>query len=75
MKWGNCGDIGTGTTSEWYRYPSAIEEPVDFWYRYHTNWYRYQHEIFDGFKRNFDLGVRACSSFDSHFEITNVDCI
>ena len=38
-------------------------------------WYRYQHVIFAGFKRNFDLGARARLSFDSHFEITNVDCI
>ena len=29
---------------------------VRFWYRYHTNWYRYQNAIFAGFKRNFDLG-------------------
>ena len=46
-----------------------------FWYRYHTNWYLYRNAIFAGFKRNFDLGARVRSSFDSHFEITNVDCI
>ena len=38
-------------------------------------WYQYRNAIFVGFKRNFDLGARARSSFDSHFEITNVDCI
>ena len=37
---------------------------MQFWYRYHTNWYRYQHAIFVGFKRNFDLGARARLSFD-----------
>ena len=41
VKIGNYGDIGTGTKSEWYWYPSAVREPVEFWYRYHTNWYRY----------------------------------
>ena len=75
VKLGNCGDIGTGTKSKWYRYPSVVGEPVKFWYRYHTNLYRYRNAIFAGFKRNFDLGVRARLSFDSHFEITNVDCI
>ena len=46
-----------------------------FWYRYHINWYQYQIAIFAEIKRNFNLGAKAFLSFDSHFEITNVDCI
>ena len=55
--------------------PTAFGVPVHFLYRYHTNRYRYQHAISTGCERNFDLGVRARSSFDPHFEITNKECI
>ena len=40
---------------------------MHFWYQYHTNWYQYQHAIFAGFERNFNLGARERSSFDHHF--------
>ena len=55
--------------------PIAFGVPVHFWYWYHTNWYWYQHAISVGCESNFDLGARACSSFDPHFVITNEDCI
>ena len=95
MKWGNCGDISTGTKSSGIgthiqmrcsgvlvSVPSQSGTSTHMQMRcsgvlvpYHTNLYRYQHAIFVGFKRNFNLGARARSSFDSNFEITNVDCI
>ena len=55
--------------------PQGCGVPAHFWYRYHTYWYRYQHAISTGFEHNFNLGARACSSFDHHFEITSEDCI
>ena len=55
--------------------PQGCGVPVHFWYRYHTFWYRYQHAISAGLEQNFNIGARACSSFDHHFEITNEDCI
>ena len=48
--------------------PQRCGVPVHFWYRY-------QHVISAGLEQNFNLGVRAHSSFDHHFEITNQNCI
>ena len=50
--------------------PQGCGVPVHFWY-----WYRYQHAISAGLEHNFNLGARARSFFDHHFEITNEDCI
>ena len=55
--------------------PQGCGVPVHFWYRYHTYWYRYQHAISVGLEQNFNLGARARSCFDHHFEITNDDFI
>ena len=55
--------------------PQGCGVLVHFWYRYHTYWYRYQHAICAGLEQNFNLGARAHSSFNHHFEITNEDCI
>ena len=75
MQWNS----GTGTKDSGTGTPRLLEYQCTFGtstsYRYHTNWYRYQHEITVGFERNFDLGARTRSSFDPHFEITNDDCI
>ena len=48
--------------------PQGCGLPVNFWYRYHTNWYRYQHAISTGLEQNFNLGARARSYFNHHFE-------
>ena len=50
--------------------PTSRNSPVAKWYRYHTNWYRYQHVIFVGFKQNSNSSARVRSSFDHQFEIT-----
>ena len=88
VKLGNCGDIGTDTKSTGIGthmqlsyngvlvpVPNQSGTGTQVLLENHTNWYRYQHVIFAGFQRNFDLGPRARSSFDSHFEITNMDFI
>ena len=70
VKLGNYGDIGTGTHMQ-LRY-NGVLVPVSNQSGTGT---QVLLENQAGFKRNFDLGARARSSFDSHFEITNVDCI
>ena len=64
MQWNS----GTGTKDNGTGTPRLLEYQCTFGtgtsYRYHTNWYRYQHEIYAGFEQNFDLGARTRSSFD-----------
>ena len=50
--------------------PPSRNSPVEKWYRYHTNRYRYQHVIFAGFEQNSNSSARVRSSFDHQFEIT-----
>ena len=50
--------------------PPCRNSPVVKWYRYHTNWYWYQHVIFAGFEKNSNSSSRVRSSFDHKFEIT-----
>ena len=49
--------------------PQGSGAPVHIWYRYHTYWYWYQHEIFAGLEQNSNLGARVHLSFNHHFEI------
>ena len=50
--------------------PPYRKEPVANRYRYHTNRYRYQHEIFAGIEQDHDSNARVHSSFDHQLEIT-----
>ena len=67
---------GTGTPEQEINSGQAVlvppyrKAPLEKWYRYHTNRYRYQHVIFTGIEQDYDSNARVRSSFDHKLEIT-----